>query len=352
LLDPVILFFVLGVAARLAKSDLRLPEALYEALSIYLLLAIGLKGGMQLALQPFATLWPMALAAIALSALIPLFLYPVLRSAVRLNRPDAASIAAHYGSVSVVTFAVAQSLLARTGIDPEPQAAMLVALMEAPGIVVGAMLARRGLSFASTRGAGASGASGVSATVLPARAAAGTATESAAVRPAGTPGAQRWGQLAHEVLLGKAVVLLLGGLAIGWIAGPVALEPIEPLFVDLFKGVLALFLLEMGLVAGGRFGDLRRAGLRLIAFGLVAPPVLGLVGATVGWALGLSVASIAVLATLSASASYIAAPTAMRIAVPQANPSLSIGVALGVTFPFNMLIGIPLYIALARWMAG
>jgi uncharacterized protein len=154
LLDPVILFFVLGVLARLAKSDLRLPEALYEALSIYLLLAIGLKGGMQLALQPFASLWPMALAAIALSAVIPLLLYPVLRSAVRLGRPDAASIAAHYGSVSVVTFAVAQSLLARMGIDPEPQAAMLVALMEAPGIVVGAMLARRGLSLAAGRGPG------------------------------------------------------------------------------------------------------------------------------------------------------------------------------------------------------
>jgi uncharacterized protein len=308
-LDPVILFFALGVSARLARSDLRLPEPLYEALSIYLLLAIGLKGGAQLALQPLGSVWPTALAAVALSAVIPVLLYPVLRRAVRLGQADAASIAAHYGSVSVVTFAVAQSMLNRAGFEPEPQAAVLVALMEAPGIAVGVLLARRGL--AGNRG-------------------------------------QRWSGLAHEVLLGKAVVLLLGGLAIGWIAGPAALEPVEPLFVDLFKGVLALFLLEMGLVAGSRLGELRRAGVRLIAFGLAAPPLLAVLGALVGWSLGLSIASIAVLATLAASASYIAAPTAMRIAVPQANPSLSIGVALGVTFPFNLLVGIPLYIELAR----
>jgi uncharacterized protein len=310
------------VLARLARSDLRLPEPLYEALSIYLLLAIGLKGGAQLALTPFAAVWPTAVAAVALSALIPFLLYPVLRGPVRLGQADAASIAAHYGSVSVVTFAVAQSMLNRAGYQPEPQAAMLVALMEAPGIAAGVLLARRGLTGAAADAPGAAARS------------------------------RRWGQLAHEVLFGKAVVLLLGGLVIGWIAGPVALAPIEPLFVDLFKGVLALFLLEMGLVAGGRLGDLRRAGLRLVTFGLVAPPVLAVLGAGVGWALGLSVPTVAVLATLAASASYIAAPTAMRIAIPQANPSLSIGVALGVTFPFNIVVGIPLYISLARWLVG
>jgi hypothetical protein len=313
-LDPVILFFLLGVLARVARSDLRLPEALYEALSIYLLLAIGLKGGAQLAVQPLATLWPVALAAIALSALVPLLLFPVLRAGLRLGAADAASIAAHYGSVSVVTFAVSQSALTRAGIEPESWLAMLVALMEAPGIVVGVLLARRAL-------AGGSGP--------------------AAVR-------RGWPEVLHEVLFGKAVVLLLGGIAIGWIAGPVALEPIDPLFVGLFKGVLALFLLELGLVAGGRLGDLRRAGPRLLAFGVIAPPVLGVIGAATGALLGLSAAGVATLATLTASASYIAAPTAMRIAVPQADPSLSIGLALGVTFPFNVLVGIPLYIALGR----
>ena len=318
-LDPVILFFALGVLARLARSDLRLPEALYETLSIYLLVAIGLKGGAQIAVQPLAALWPVALAAVALSAAVPLVLYPVLRAGVRLGAADAASIAAHYGSVSVVTFAVVQSALARAGIEPEAFLAMLVALMEAPGIVVGVLLARRGMA----REAGRSGV-----------------------------GTSSWGTLLHEVLFGKAVVLLLGGIAIGWIAGPAGLAPIDPVFVGLFKGVLALFLLELGLVAGGRLQDLRRAGPRLLAFGLIAPPLLALAGGALGLALGLSVAGVATLATLAASASYIAAPTAMRIAVPQANPSLSIGLALGVTFPFNVLVGIPLYIELARRAAG
>ncbi|MCX7229554.1 MAG: sodium-dependent bicarbonate transport family permease [Burkholderiales bacterium] len=318
-LDPVILFFALGVLARLARSELRLPEALYETLSIYLLIAIGLKGGAQIAVQPLAALWPVALAAVALSAVVPLVLYPVLRAGVRLGAADAASIAAHYGSVSVVTFAVAQSALARAGIEPEAFLAMLVALMEAPGIVVGVLLARRGMA----REAGRSGV-----------------------------GTSSWATLLHEVLFGKAVVLLLGGIAIGWIAGPAALAPIDPVFVGMFKGVLALFLLELGLVAGGRLQDLRRAGPRLLAFGLIAPPLLALVGGALGLALGLSVAGVATLATLAASASYIAAPTAMRIAVPQANPSLSIGLALGVTFPFNVLVGIPLYIELARRAAG
>lgn len=320
-LDPVILFFALGVLARLAKSDLRLPEALYETLSIYLLIAIGLKGGAQIAVQPLAALWPVALAAIALSAAVPLVLFPLLKAFVRLGTADAASIAAHYGSVSVVTFAVAQGALARAGIDPDAYLAMLVALMEAPGIVVGVLLARRGL-----------------------------AREGAAARAGAAP--EGWGAVLHEVLLGKAVVLLLGGIAIGWAAGPQALAPLDPVFVGMFKGVLALFLLELGLVAGGRVQDLRRAGPRLLAFGLLAPPLLAVAGGTVGVALGLSTAGIATLATLTASASYIAAPTAMRIAVPQANPSLSIGVALGVTFPFNVLVGIPIYVAAARAIGG
>jgi len=317
-IDPVILFFLLGVVARLGRSELRLPEALYETLSIYLLLAIGLKGGAQLAVQPLAALWPVALAAVLISALTPLMLYPLLRGPVRLPAADAASIAAHYGSVSVVTFAVAQNALQRAGIEPEAYLATLVAVMEAPGIVVGVILARRA-GVAGMRGAG--------------------------------PVSQGWLAFTHEVLFGKAVVLLLGGIVIGWIAGPVAMAPLDPLFVTLFKGVLALFLLELGLVAGGRLQDLRRAGVRLVLFGLLVPPLLAVVGATTGVLLGLSAAGIATLATLAASASYIAAPTAMRIAVPQANPSLSIGLALGVTFPFNVLVGIPVYVEMGIRLA-
>ena len=148
------------------------------------------------------------------------------------------------------------------------------------------------------------------------------------------------------------MLLLVGGIVIGVVAGPSGFMPIEPLFGALFKGVLALFLLEMGLVAGSRLSDLRRAGVFLLGFGLLAPPLLGLIGVAVGHLFGLSIGGAALLGTLTASASYIAAPTAMRIAVPEANPALSIGVALGVTFPFNITVGIPLYLMYARWIGG
>jgi hypothetical protein len=310
-MDPVVLFFILGVIARLARSDLRLPEALYEALSIYLLLAIGIKGGVELAQQPIGAVLPQAMAAMTLGAAIPFLLFPVLFKLGKLPRADSAAIAAHYGSVSVVTFAVASSFLLKNDVSSESYMPLLVALMEAPGIVAGILLARIG-------------------------------------------GARRisWGPLTHEVLFGKSVLLLLGGVAIGAIAGPQGIKPIEPLFIGLFKGVLALFLLEMGLVAGGRLPDLKRAGAFLVVFGLAAPLGLGTLGAFVGHLIGLSLGGTALLATLAASASYIAAPTAMRIAVPEANPALSIGVSLGVTFPFNITIGIPLYLQLARWIGG
>ncbi len=306
-MDPVVLFFLLGVFAKLAKSDLRLPEALYETLSIFLLLAIGLKGGVELAKVPFADVAVQASAVVVMGFLLPLPAFAILRGLGRLPRPDAASIAAHYGSVSVVTFAVATAYLAKHNIEFEAHMPLFVALLETPAIVTGILLARLG-----------------------------------------TRQAVRWGAVLHEVMFGKTLVLLLGGLAIGAAVGPEGIAPIRPLFIDLFKGVLAVFLLEMGLVAGGRLGDLRRAGLFLAAFGVVVPLCFACVGALVARAVGLSDGGTALLATMAASASYIAAPTAMRIAVPEANPALSIGVALGITFPFNITLGIPLYLRLAE----
>jgi len=315
MLDVVVLFFLLGVGARLVGSDLKLPEALYETLAIYLLLAIGLKGGIELSKQPIAALAPQVLACMALGFAIPFVLFPVLR-AFKFSAADAASVAAHYGSVSVVTFAVASAALARAGLEHESHAALWVAVMEAPGIVAGILLARR----AAQREAGAA--------------------------------RTRWRDLAHDVLFGKSVLLLVGGLAIGAIAGVAGTAPIKAVFVDPFKGVLALFLLELGLVAGARLAEVRRLGVAVLVVGLGAPPLLALAGAAVGSALGLSVGGVAILATLAASASYIAAPTAMRIAVPEANAALSITAALGITFPFNIVIGIPLYIALAQKLAA
>ncbi|UUX95849.1 sodium-dependent bicarbonate transport family permease [Aquabacterium sp. J223] len=317
-LDVVVLFFLLGVFARWVKSDLRLPEALYETLSIYLLLAIGLKGGLELSRQPLAALAPQVLAMVAFSFLVPLALYPLLR-ALRLPAADAAAVGAHYGSVSVVTFAVATAALARGGIAHEPHAALWVAVMEAPGLVAGVLLARL---FADRDAAAA------------------------------TTGAAAWRRLAHDVFFGKSVLLLIGGLLIGAVAGEAGLAPIAPVFVVPFKGVLALFLLELGLVAGARLPEVRRFGGPVLVIGLGLPPLLGVAGALLGTALGLTTGGVALLATLAASASYIAAPTAMRIAVPQANAALSITLALGITFPFNLLLGIPLYLRLAQALAG
>jgi hypothetical protein len=311
-LDPVVLFFLLGLAAGLARSGLRIPEAVYEGLSIYLLLSIGLKGGVELATSAS---WGLALQLVfivALGVALPLIAYPVLRQIGRLGRADAASIAAHYGSVSVVTFAVATAYLARLGVGAEGHLAVFLVVLEVPAILVGIALARR------TGGPVPSGLRG----------------------------------LLHEVLLGKGVVLLLGGLGIGWYAGPEGVEPLAPLFFDLFKPALALFLLEMGLVTAARFADVRRSGPFLLAFGVGMPLFSALLGGALGLALGLSVGGTALLATLAASASYIAAPAAMRIAVPAANPALSLAASLGVTFPFNVLLGIPLYYRLALLLHG
>jgi len=319
MIDVVVLFFLLGLLARLVKSDLALPGVLYETLSIYLLLAIGLKGGVELSKQSLDAIVPQMLFCLALGLLIPLLLYPVLRRLVGLNGFDAASVAAHYGSVSVVTFAVASAYLTHRNIQFEAHAALWVALLEAPGIVAGIALAR----WAEKKQGGATGAkTGFS-----------------------------WSALAHDVFLGKSVFLLVGGLTIGTLMGEAGTAPIAPLFTLLFKGVLALFLLELGLVAGGRLGELKRYGIKLIAFALLAPMGLAVLGALGAKALGLSTGGIAIMAALAASASYIAAPTAMRIAVPQANAALSITAALGVTFPFNVLLGIPLYLKLAQYLS-
>lgn len=302
--DPVILFFLFGLLAGLSRSELRLPGAVYELLSMVLLIAIGLKGGIELARQSLGDLLPQLFVVLALGVLLPLLAYLPLRW--RFTRADAASIAAHYGSVSVGTFAVAAAYFASRGIEFEAHMPVLLAVLEIPAILVGILLAR------------------------------------------GFSRDLRIGAIAHEAFLGKGIMLLLGGLAIGWIAGEEGITPLKPLFFDLFKGVLALFLLEMGLITAAQAGSLRQHGLFLIGFGIVMPLFSALLGTGLGLWLDFSTGGVAMLATLAASASYIAVPAAMRISVPQANPGLSLAAALGVTFPFNVLIGIPLYHRLAE----
>jgi len=307
MIDTLILFFLLGLAARLVRSDLRLPEGLYDILSFYLLLAIGLKGGVEINSQPTAQLLPQMAACLGLGFAIPFALMPLARR-FGFSAADSASLAGHYGSVSVVTFAVAGAYLQKSGAEVESHAALWVALMEAPGLVAAILLARW-----HAAGAGAD-----------------------------------WPRLAHDVFLGRSVLLLVGGLVIGAMAGKAGMAPLNPIFVDPFPGLLALFLLELGLVVGGHLGHVRSFGIRLLAFAILAPLLLSLAGAATGLLLGLGTGGIALMATLAASASYIAAPTAMRIALPEANPALSITAALAITFPFNIVVGIPLYLMLAR----
>ena len=308
--EPVILFFLLGLLAGLARSDLKIPAVLYESLSIFLLLAIGLKGGVELARQSLAELLLPALVIVGIGAVLPLIAFPVLQRLGKLSRADAASVAAHYGSVSVVTFAVGAAYLANLGQEYEGYMVVFLVLLEFPALMIGVWLARRG------------------------------------------QGEAKLGKVLHEVFAGKSIVLLVGGLLIGWLAGADGLKPLDKVFFDLFKGLLAIFLLEMGLVAASRIGDLRRAGAFLLGFAVVMPLFAGTLGALTASLLGLSVGGAALLATLYASASYIAAPAAMRIAVPEANPALSIGAALGITFPFNLVIGIPAYYWLASQLQG
>jgi uncharacterized protein len=307
LLSAPVIAFVVAVIATLARFDLRLPDALPSILSAYLLFAIGLKGGRSLAESTFSDLVFPVLIAVIIGIVTPLVAWGVMRSFVKLSNVDSAGIAAHYGSVSAVTFVVVVATLDAQDMFYEGFVAGLLAILEVVGIVVGLALARSGGSNLK--------------------------------------------EVLAEVTRGRSIALLLGGIVIGTVVGDARLAATDPLFVGLFTGALTLFLLEMGRLAGERLRDVAQAGWRLIAAAIILPVVNGTIGAGLAALSGLSTGGIAVLATLAASASYIAAPAAVRIALPEANPALSISTALGVTFPFNITLGIPLYIALAQWLS-
>ncbi len=314
LLSPVILFFVLGVAASLARSDLTFPEAIAKGMSLYLLFAIGFKGGASVAQHGAdISLGLAVLAGVVLSFVLPFVAFVLLRALARgVSTIDAAAVAGHYGSISIVTFVAATSLLTAGGIVHEGYMVAVAAAMEAPAIVSALWLATRG------------GAGG-----------------------------RMDGDLWREILLNGSIVLLLGAFAIGWITGERGMNEIAPFIVAPFKGVLCLFLLDMGIVAGR---ELRAAGRivtpGVVAFGLTMPLVGAGFGLAAALLLGLSAGGVAVMMTLSASASYIAVPAAMRVALPKANPALYLTLALGITFPFNLTLGIPLYMAVAQTLTG
>ncbi|MEM1011147.1 MAG: sodium-dependent bicarbonate transport family permease [Planctomycetota bacterium] len=340
LLSAPVLFFLLGVFACLVRSDLDIPQPIPKLLSLYLLIGIGLKGGIELraATLSFDVVAGLA-AAIVLSAAVPLWTFFLLRR--RLGSADAAGVAATYGSISAVTFILAVSFLETRN---EPYGGHMVAsmaLMESPAIIIGLLLARR-FGVAQTD-------------PLPTRRPMGTIAPDAFGSPT-VPGLEheqtpfRWRTLVHEAVFNSAVLLLLGSLAIGAILGHDGFTELSPLFGTPFKGVLCLFLLDMGLLAARRLGDLGRAGISTTGFALVAPPVHAAIGIGSAWLLGLSPGDALLLAVLVGSASYIAVPAALRLSLPEANPSIFVPMSLGLTFPFNVVIGIPLYWGVITWL--
>jgi len=306
-----VLFFVLGVIACLIKSDLDIPQPIPKLLSLYLLISIGLKGGVELgAAEPRFEVAAGLGAGVLLAALIPVWTFFLLRP--RLGATDAAGIAATYGSISAVTFIIAASFLEARQAAYGGHMVAAMALMESPAIIVGIFLATRfGGARASAEGPG--------------------------VRPR-----IRWGALIHESAFNSAVLLLLGSMVIGLLVGKAGFAEVAPFMAEPFKGVLCLFLLDMGLLAARRLGDLRRAGAWTIGFALAAPPTHAALGIAMAYGLGLSPGDALLLAMLAGSGSYIAVPAALRLSLPRANPSLYVPMALGITFPFNVIVGIPL----------
>ncbi len=345
LFSPVVLAFALGVVARLVRSELRLPSALYQSLAIYLLLALGLKGGHELSSAGWGPIAKPAVATLILGCITPLSAYFALRRLGKFPVADAAGIAAHYGSVSAVTFIAAQQFVSAVGGSSESFMPTLLALLESPGIHVALALGvlaavRQPVQEPAQRLVASALAGGGSIEYLP-----------ELEEPEPKPARPVWNAL-HEVLTGRTMILLAGGLVVGCLAGEAGWKQVQPFFDSGFKGALMLFLLEMGMLAAERFGDLKRTGLFLLAFGVVTPLVHGLLGVTAGHLGGLSPGGATVLGAMAGSASYIAAPPAVRATLPEANPTYSLTLALGITFPFNVVVGIPLLWRFASLMGG
>jgi uncharacterized protein len=306
-----VLVFILGFVAARFKSDIRIPDPVYQIISVYLLFGIGLKGGVSLTHSSAQGMVKPVIATIVLGCLIPALAFYSLKYIKNINEVDRGAIAAHYGSTSLVTFTAALVFLDNSEISYEGFATALLTIMEIPGIIVGIFLATRHLNRKVS-----------------------------------------WGTSLKEIVLGKTIILLVGGLIVGAISGDAGYARVEPFFVNLLPGILALFLMHLGYLAGVRINIIKESGIRLFLFAIIFPLVAGTLGVVGGYLAGLSVGGATILGVLSASASYIAAPAAVSIALPEANPSLSITTSLGVTFPLNLTIGIPLFYAIAQLLIG
>ncbi|MBQ4837645.1 sodium-dependent bicarbonate transport family permease [Pseudoalteromonas luteoviolacea] len=309
MIDAVVAFFILGILAQLLGAKLSFPDGLYKTLSLFLMVAIGLKGGIALQQHIDPALLTMSLAVVAFGLLLPLVAYPLLRYFGQLDKINAGAIAAHYGSVSVATYAVAVALLEAANIAYEAYFPLFVVLLEMPAIVVGLVLAKGNIKV-------------INRTFVK-----------------------------KELIANQSILIMVGSLIIGFVGGE-SVQKLTPFFVELFSGVLALFLLKMGLVAGEQLGTLKKNSIFLISFAILMPMLGGLAGTGLGVILGLSAGGLALMAVLGASASYIAVPAAMKESLPEANAGMSITASLGITFPFNVLLGVPFFIALGQYLGA
>ncbi len=313
LLQPIVLAFLLGALAGFVRSELELPEAVIKLLSIYLLFSLGLTGGRELAKAEMADVLPLLGITLMMTFGIPTLAYHVARRMGGFDISNAAAIAAHYGSVSTATFFASMAFAAAMGTPAEGTMAAMVALMEF-GVVYSLALARLAM-----------GRQG---------------------------GGVRVAELMLSVIRGRGILLLLGGMAIGALATEKQWAQISPFYEGLFRGMLMLFLLEMGITAARQIGAFRQVGVFMAGFGVLMPVLHGLVGVTLAHAVGLGVGGAFVFGAICASASFIDAPAACRASLPEANPGIYLTASLGVTLPFNLVVGIPLYYAYARWLAG
>ena len=311
LTSVAVLVFVLGFIGAKIKSDVRIPDPIYQMISIFLLFGIGLKGGHALKETSFGSFVKPAIATLALGILIPIIAFVVLKFARKINDLDRGAIAAHYGSTSLVTFSAALLFLENSAIKVEGFATALLTIMEIPGIVVGVYLGSRHRDKSV-----------------------------------------QWGKTLHEVITGKTILLLVGGLVIGVMTSQAGYTKVAPFFIDLQSGFLTLFLLHLGYLAGSNWGEIKKVGAMVGVFALIFPIFTGTLGVVAGHMVGLSIGGATILGVLCASASYIAAPAAVSIGLPEANAPLALMSSIGVTFPFNLLVGIPLYLEIAKRLSG
>lgn len=340
LLTPVVLFFILGIVAARIKSDLKIPEAISEFLPIYLLAAIGLHGGIEMRTTGFANMLIPLLVAIALSLLMTLNHYQILRRLGKFNIFDSYALASTYGAVGAVTFSVGLSFLKNQGVESEGYLAAILAVLEPVSFVLAIFLTNMAVSKMVQKKK--------QTLQKDSQNDPGTYSE---IDGGASPNKSFYHVL-RESVTGKAIVILLGSVIIGYIIGKEGFVPIKLLFEDLFAGAIVIFLIEMGILAGKRLDDIKSVGPFLVGFSIIIPTVNGIIGVAVSTYLGLSLGGAVMFGLLLASASFIAAPAVLRTSIPQAKPSLYITSALGITFPYNIIVMLPVMFTISSYLHG